>query len=551
MSWLRMVLSDFVIVRSLDLDLEQGFTVLTGETGAGKSILIDALQLVLGGRADAGVVREGASRCEIAAEFTATPAVQQCLQAQGFDMADESHPTVLLKRSIDTQGRSRSWINGSTATVGQLKEVAEHLVDIHGQHAWQSLTRSDSVRELLDRYAQLDTTVLRQHWHVWRQAQQALEHARTQQVQQQQEQERLQWQIAEMGKLQPQANEWAELNQQHKRLAHAQGLIDAAQQALQGLDASEPSACALVHRAIQALQTQQHIEPRYGELAHTLGSALAQLEDACHDLQHHLHHTEVDPAALEQLDQRLGLWLALARRHRCPPETLPQLWAQWQQQLHDLEHSSDLDALQQAERHAYRQWHATAQRISEQRSIAAQQVSLAITQAMQSLGMAGGSFQAQLLPLDVPQAHGLEQVEFLVAGHPGASLRPVSKVASGGELSRIALAIAVCTSQLGPTPTLVFDEVDSGIGGTVAHTVGQLMRQLGQDRQVLAVTHLPQVAACAHQHLRVSKAAHEGRTISQVQALQNEERVHELARMLAGEHVSPTSLAHAREMMLP
>lgn len=547
MSLQRMVLRDFVIVRSLDLDLENGFTVLTGETGAGKSILIDALQLVLGARGDAGVVREGAQRCEISAEFLASDPVRRWLDDNGF-AAEEGEP-LLLRRSIDTQGRSRAWINGSTATAGQLKALADELVDIHGQHAWQSLTRPDAVRQLLDDYAQITTTELRSLWNTWRDSLRSLEDARTRQATLQQERERLQWQIGELDKLAPQPGEWEELNLQHGRLAHAQGLIDAAQSALHALDEGEPGATGLVSRAIQALQEQQHIEPRYGELAEVLQGALAQLEDACHDLQHHSNHTEVDPAALEALDQRLGQWLSLARRYRCAPEELPQRLAEWKQSLAELERSADLDALQQSERAAQQALVRAAKQVSKNRSAAAQRLSKAITEAMQGLGMAGGRFEVRLLPLDEPQAHGLENIEFLVAGHPGTTPRPVGKVASGGELSRIALAISVTTSQLGQAPTLIFDEVDSGIGGAVAQTVGQLMRQLGRDRQVLAVTHLPQVAACADHHLLVSKQQDAQGTASEVRVIDTDGRVRELARMLGGDRLSDTSLAHAREML--
>ena len=547
MSLQRMVLRDFVIVRSLDLDLENGFTVLTGETGAGKSILIDALQLVLGARGDAGVVREGAQRCEISAEFLASGPVRRWLDDNGF-AAEEGEP-LLLRRSIDTQGRSRAWINGSTATAGQLKALADELVDIHGQHAWQSLTRPDAVRQLLDDYAQITTTELRNLWNTWRDSLRSLEDARARQATLQQERERLQWQIGELDKLAPQPGEWEELNLQHGRLAHAQGLIDAAQSALHALDEGEPGATGLVSRAIQALQEQQHIEPRYGELAEVLQGALAQLEDACHDLQHHANHTEVDPAALEALDQRLGQWLSLARRYRCAPEELPQRLAEWKQSLAELERSADLDALQQSERAAHQALVHSAKQVSKNRSAAAQRLSKAITEAMQGLGMAGGRFEVRLLPLDEPQAHGLENIEFLVAGHPGTTPRPVGKVASGGELSRIALAISVTTSQLGQAPTLIFDEVDSGIGGAVAQTVGQLMRQLGRDRQVLAVTHLPQVAACADHHLLVSKQQDAQGTASEVRVIDTDGRVRELARMLGGDRLSDTSLAHAREML--
>jgi DNA repair protein RecN (Recombination protein N) len=547
MSLRRMVLRDFVIVRALELDLSGGFTVLTGETGAGKSILVDALQLALGARGDANVVREGAPRCEISAEFDAAPPVLAWLEDNGFD----TDTPLLLRRQIDTQGRSRAWISGSPATVAQLKALADHLVDIHGQHAWQSLTRPDAVRQLLDDYGRVDTTPLRQAWTAWREATRTLEEARQQQATLQQERERLQWQIGELNQLAPQPEEWEELNLQQGRLAHAQGLMDAARLAMAALDEAEPNATALVQQACHALQEQQHIEPRFADIASVLQSALAQLEDASRDLQHHARDTEVDPDALEKLDARLASWLSLARRYRCQPEELPQRLKQWKDALQQLERNADLAALEQDCQTRQRQLNALATEVSAARKKAAAQLGKAITQAMQELGMAGGRFEVRLQPLEQPQAHGLEGIEFLVAGHPGSTPRPVGKVASGGELSRIALAISVTTSQLGQAPTLIFDEVDAGIGGAVAQTVGRLMRQLGQDRQVLAVTHLPQVAACADHHLQVSKTRDATGTASQVQAIAAEARVQELARMLGGESLSEASLAHAREMLTP
>lgn len=547
MSLRRMELRDFVIVRALELDLSGGFTVLTGETGAGKSILVDALQLALGARGDANVVREGAPRCEISAEFDTSPPVLAWLEENGFD----AESPLLLRRQIDTQGRSRAWISGSPATVAQLKALADHLVDIHGQHAWQSLTRPDAVRQLLDDYGRIDTAPLRQAWTAWRNSTQTLEEARQQQATLQQERERLQWQIGELDKLAPQPDEWEELNLQQGRLAHAQGLMDAARLAIAALDEAEPSATALVQQACHALQEQQHIEPRFAEIAGVLQSALAQLEDASRDLQHHARDTEVDPDALEKLDARLASWLSLARRYRCQPEELPLRLTQWKDALQQLERHADLAALEQDCQARQRQLHAIATEVSAARKKAATKLGKAITQAMQELGMAGGRFEVRLQALEQPQAHGLESIEFLVAGHPGSTPRPVGKVASGGELSRIALAISVTTSQLGQAPTLIFDEVDAGIGGAVAQTVGRLMRQLGQDRQVLAVTHLPQVAACADHHLQVSKTRSASGTASEVQAIAGEARVQELARMLGGESLSEASLAHAREMLTP
>ncbi len=545
MSLRRIVLRDFVIVQSLELELGSGFSVLTGETGAGKSILIDALQLALGARADSGVVRDGAARCDIAAEFDAPASIGPWLEEQGFPVEEG----LLLRRTVDTEGRSRAWINGSAATVTQLKTLADGLVDIHGQHAWQSLTRADAVRDLLDAYAGIDTGPATRAWASWRQQRKALDAATEKQNTLQQESERLSWQIAELDKLAPQAGEWEELNTQHSRLANAQGLLDAAQVAVNALDDDESNAATLLHRALTALQAHAHIEPQFASAIEALEAALAQVQDTVHGLHQYSRHTEQDPASLAVLDQRLSLWVSLARRYRRPPEELADVHAQWKAELARVDQALDLDALQRAERAAWKTFTTALQGITKERQKAAPRLSKAVTASMQTLGMQGGVLEAALLPLDEPQAHGAEQVEFRVAGHAGAAPKPVGKVASGGELSRIALAISVVTSRLGQAPTLIFDEVDSGIGGAVAHTVGQLLRQLGKDRQVLAVTHLPQVAACADHHLLVSKQAVGRQTQSTVQPIATDARVRELARMLGGGEQSEISLAHAREML--
>jgi DNA repair protein RecN (Recombination protein N) len=545
MSLRRIVLRDFVIVQSLDLDLARGFSVLTGETGAGKSILVDALQLALGARADSGVVREGATRCEIAAEFDASATLNPWLEEQGFPVED----TLLLRRTIDADGRSRAWVNGSAATMTQLKALADGLVDIHGQHAWQSLTRSDAVRDLLDAYAGIQTAAAQQGWSVWRARKKALEIAKERQASLQQESERLSWQITELDKLAPQVGEWEELNTQHSRLANAQGLLDASQAAVAALDDQDPSAASLIHRALAALRSQAHIEPGFSSPIEALEAALAQVQDSVHSLHQYARHTDQDPASLEALDQRLAQWMSLARRYRRPPEELAALLAQWQEELSQVSQGLDLDALQQAERSAWQAFNNELKALTKLRQQAAPKLSKSVTDTMQTLGMQGGRFEVGLQKLDEPQAHGWEQVEFMVAGHAGVTPRPVGKVASGGELSRIALAISVVTSRLGQAPTLIFDEVDSGIGGAVAHTVGQLLRQLGKDRQVLAVTHLPQVAACADHHLLVSKQRSGRQTVSTVQEIAQDGRVTELARMLGGSESSAVSLAHARELL--
>ena len=549
MALTHITLRDFVIVHQLELDLSTGFSVLTGETGAGKSILIDALQLALGARAEAGVVREGASRCEVCAEFEPTPRIQAWLEEAGF----ETSANLLLRRTVDSAGKSRAWVNGSPATATQLRELGEQLLDIHGQHAWQSLTRPDAVRGLLDAYAGTDTRPLKATWQAWRQAQQTLADALQAQSTLANERERLAWQIGELEKLNPQMDEWQALSTQHSRLANAQALMDGANQStllLEGEDSdSDGGALRQLSRAIQTLQSLGQFEPEFQSLADVLASAQAQAEDVAHSLHAYLRKTDLDPHHLAQLDERMGLWLSLARRYKKTPDELPLSLQTWRQELAQLDAAADLDRLQKAEQAAHKACLQAAKAVSQQRQKAAKPLAQAVSNAMQQLGMQGGRFEVQLQTLDAPAQHGLEEVSFLVAGHEGSTPRPVGKVASGGELSRIALAIAVTTSELGEAGTLIFDEVDSGVGGAVAETVGRLMKQLGQHRQVLAVTPLPQVAACADHHLLVSKAAAKGQVSSQVRSVNGEERVSEIARMLGGEKLSATTLAHAREML--
>ena len=545
MSLKSIFLRDFVIVHALELDLSKGFTVLTGETGAGKSILIDALQLALGARADAAMVREGAQRCEISATFDCPATLVDWLDENGLPAGEE----LLLKRTIDVQAKSRAWVNGSPATATQLREIADLLVDIHGQHAWQSLTRPDAVRGLLDAFAGVSLGPLNQGWQAWRAAQKTLDEARSAQDSLQREQERLAWQIGEVDKLGPGDDEWEELNTQHSRLSNAQALREAVEAALQALQDAEDSACSQLARAASALQAQAHIEPQFVAPLEVLQSALAQAEDAVHSLNGYARHAELEPQRLSALDERLASWLSLARRYKRPPAELPELLASWRQELQKLNAATDLAALEGAATLAHTTYMQEALVISKARQKAAPALAKSITAAMQGLGMQGGQFEVKLSKLEQAAAYGLEQAEFLVAGHSGSTPRPVGKVASGGELSRIALAIAVTTSQLGQAQTLIFDEVDAGVGGAVAQTVGRLMRQLGKDRQVMAVTHLPQVAACADQHLVVAKHSDKGGTASTVNAVEGPARVAEVARMLGGEKLSPATLAHAKEML--
>jgi len=545
----RLSLRDVVIVSALELEFDGGFSVLTGETGAGKSILVDALQLALGSRGDALVVREGAARAEISAEFDAPASLAPWLDEAGF----EAGGNLLLRRTIDAQGKSRAWINGSAATIAQLREAADHLVDIHGQHAWQSLTRAPSVRALLDAFASVDAGLLAQRWSDWKLATDALARAGAQQSGLDRERERLAWQIGEVDKLAPGDDEWVELEAEHKRLANAQSLIEAARGALDAVSEADDNAEALTGRALHALQDVAAFDAQLAETIIALEGAQAQLHDAAHTLASYLNHTELEPQRLQALDERLSAWIGLARRYRRPPAELPALLAQWKTELQALDAAADLAALEREVERTRAAFDAEARRVSNARRRGAPQLAGAVTQAMQQLGMAGGRFEVALLPQEAPQSFGLESAEFLVAGHAGSTPRPLAKVASGGELSRIALAIAVTTSQLDSAGdavgTLIFDEIDAGVGGAVAETVGRLMKQLGRDRQVLAVTHLPQVAACADHHFVVSKQLHDGATLSDVRSVGGEQRVAEVARMLGGERLSNTRLAHAQEML--
>jgi DNA repair protein RecN (Recombination protein N) len=547
----RLNLRDFVIVPALELEFDAGFSVLTGETGAGKSILVDALQLALGGRGDSGVVREGAARAEISAEFDTPRALRDWLDESGFDAND----TLLLRRSIDSQGKSRAWINGSAATVAQLREAADTLVDIHGQHAWQSLTRPPAVRALLDAQAGVDARALTERFAQWKACDRALEEAHTRSDELLRERDRLAWQIAEIERLNPGPDEWGELNAEHTRLAHAQSLLQAARIALDAVSEADASALTQINRATSSLGEVARFDIALQPLIEELLGASAQLQDAAHTLSVYLGRADLDPARLDDLDQRLSAWIGLARRFRRPPEELPVLLEQWRAELRSLEAAADLGALQRALDQSHRVWLDLAQQASAARARAAPKLANAVTQAMQGLGMAGGRFEVALPRQDKPQSFGLESVEFLIAGHAGAAPRPLAKVASGGELARTALAVAVTTYRAGDgeglydqaVPTLIFDEIDAGIGGAVADSVGTLLKQLGRSVQVLAVTHLAQVAACGDHHFVVSKHAAGGQVRSDVQAVHGEARVAEVARMLGGERLSGT--AHAQAML--
>ncbi|WP_175899328.1 DNA repair protein RecN [Burkholderia vietnamiensis] len=539
---------DFVIVAALDLEFDGGFTVFSGETGAGKSILIDALALALGERADASVVRAGCGRADITAEFTPHDRVARWLDEHAFDAED----TVMLRRVIDANGRSRAFINGTSATLAQLRELGEMLVDIHGQHAHQLLMRPDAQRELFDTHAGLaaDAANVARAWRVWRDATQAIDAAKAHERELQLEREKLAWQLAELDKLAPQPGEWDEVGHEHKRLSHSANLIDGVQGALNALSEADGAMLPQLGAIVSKLRGLADYDSGLADALASLEPAEIQLQEAVYSLSHYAQRLDLDPARLAQVEARLDALHSTARKFRLPPDTLHEEHAARRAQLAALDAAADLGALEAAQSKAWDAYLADAKRLSKARAQAAKALGAAVTAGMQELSMAGGSFEVALVPLADGGPHGLEQVEFRVAGHPGVPLRPLAKVASGGELARISLALAVIASAASPTPTLIFDEVDTGIGGGVAEVVGRLLHQLGRNRQVLCVTHLPQVAARGDHHFQVAKGADKGGgTVSSVIALDKASRVEEVARMLGGLEITATTRKHAKEML--
>lgn len=540
----RLTLKDFAIVETLDLEFSEGFSVLTGETGAGKSILIDALQLVLGGRADHHMVREGTSKTEVSAEFEVPHGIADWLQQAGIDTDD----MLLLRRTVDTQARSRAWINGTPVTATQLKQLGESLLDVHGQHAWQGLMQPRAVRNLLDAFGRLSTREVVSAWAAWQAKQQELADRQAQQASRQTERDRLQWQINELEKLAPKTHEWAELEEQHQRLSHAEGILVAADTALQHLTEESKGVCVQLGKAIQALARQSQVERSFQEQVEVLSSCLAQIEDARHSLKSYVQHTELDPQRLGEIDTRMAEWVSVARRFRRKPEELPETLAAWHTTLAELDQATDLESLAHEVDTLAARYQKAALTLSHARKHHAALLADSVTQRMQTLGMAGGRLEV-VVSSTTPSAHGLDEVSFMVATNPGSTPKPLAKIASGGELSRLSLAIAVATSAQGAAHSLIFDEVDSGIGGHVAETVGKLLCALGQHKQVLAVTHLPQIAVFADHHFQVHKLRESHRSVSSVHALPMAERVTEVARMLGGKNAWKTSMAHAQEML--
>lgn len=538
-------IQDFVIVAQASLSFDAGFTVFSGETGAGKSILIDALSLALGDRAAPHLVREGCARTDISAVFDPPATAQHWLQEHALDTTE-----LIMRRVIDTQGRSKSYINGIPATLTQLRELGALLVDIHGQHAHQSLLQATRQRELLDSHGghlRLATQVSHA-WQAWRQAQAALQAAQQDAHTRAAELQHLEQQVQWLDELAPQEAEWPELCAQQSRLAHAQTLLAAAGQACEALDGESGSARHALHLAVQALHNMARHDPSLQEHLQSLESAQVLCTETVSALNAYADRIEPDPEALARVENRMGRLFEAARRFAIEPDTLAPYHARLQAQLDQAQAGQDIPALEQACQQAHAQYLECAHALSNARAQTAELLSRQVTQAMQELSMEGGVFQVQLVAAP-PSSHGLEAIEFLVAGHAGVTPRPLAKVASGGELARIALALSVIASQAAQVPTLLFDEVDAGIGGAVAEVVGRLLHQLGLRHQVLCVTHLPQVAACAQAHWLVSKRNQAGHVISDLLRLDESQRIEEIARMLGGIRLTQATREHAREML--
>lgn len=549
----HLTIRDFVIVDLAELVFRPGFTVLTGETGAGKSILIDALMLALGGRGEAGQIRHGCERAEIIAEFDISdlPILQDWLRENDL----QADPGIcLLRRILDTNGRSRGYINGCSVTLQQLRAVGDQLVDIHGQHAHQSLLRGDMQRDLLDGYAgngELAKAVTIAY-HKWQQLHQQRLTWEQNAARFLQEREQLEWQLQELSTLNFSIEEWQTLQADHNRLSHTASLLEAVETSLAILSESESAALGQLHTVLMRLRHLLDYDNELKSPYDLLETAQVQLQEAIYELKHYQQRLDLDPQSLHDTEERIAAIHALARKYRISPEEIPDLLQETIKRLQELGEDTDISKLSEAESSAKKAYDELAGSLSLARQKAAETLAHQVTEAMQTLAMSGGRFNIALVPNDLGNAQGLEQIEFQVSTHQGLPPRPLAKVASGGELSRISLAIQVITSQVGTAATLIFDEVDAGIGGRVAEIVGKLLKQLGKTRQVLCITHLAQVASMGDQHWQVLKAAMsmaDKTVMSSIRSLDEEERVEEIARMLGGMNITATTRKHAVEML--
>jgi len=547
---------DFVTVEQLELDFQAGFTALTGETGAGKSILFDALGLLLGDRAETHQIRSGAGKAEISAEFglsqTQATELQGWFDEAGLDALSTDEPGLLIRRNIEATGRSRAWINGQSTTLAQLKQLGEQLVNIHGQHAHQALSDPQSQLSMLDRHAGLGPKVkaLREAHRQWQAAEQALEKAKAQDQSLAQQKEALAWQIETLEALKLTEGEWEALSQEQQRLAHGAELLEASTAAQAVIDASDQAMTSLLRRQLSRLESLVSKDPRLADAVACLQTAEIALSDASRELSRYIDRSDLDPERLSQIESRLGDIYDTARKLKTKPEHLIEDLAKAQASLEALMQDSDVAALQKALDQAKAHYQQLAQPISKARQAVAESLGQEVTCWLTELAMVGAQFTVMVNARTVPAAHGLEDIVFGLAHSAQSASQPLAKIASGGELSRVSLALAVVAAQATQTPTLLFDEVDAGIGGNTGHVIGRLLRTLGETHQVMVVTHLPQVAARAHQQLRVQKSINEqGQPTSRVLVLAADQREEEIARMLGDEGLANPSRELARDLL--
>jgi DNA repair protein RecN (Recombination protein N) len=544
-----LTIRDFVIVDQLDLDFSQGLTVLTGETGAGKSILIDALSLALGARAESGMIRLGCEKTEISVSFFIqnNPFVSAWLEQNAIELDDGQ---LIFRRLLYQDGRSRAYLNGQNVTLQQLKDIGEMLVDIYSQNAHHSLLKSATQRDILDQYAGAIALAQQtsQQFREWQMLKQQREQMQQNAEQYQHELALLRDQCRELKQLEFNLAAWEALQHEHYRLSNATELLKGCEQITDLLTESELAATRQLNAARQQLQRMKEIDAGFNEAFDTLESGIIQVEESGRLIKRYLQSADLEPQRLAEVEARIQAVHACARKYRVRPDGLPELLAQSEQRMQELSTFADDGELQRREEAAQQAYQQVAQQVSALRAEAAPKLSQQITALMQSMALSGGIFNISLTA-QAASSYGLEDVEFLVAGHTGVEPRPLSKVASGGELSRISLAIRVATASQTNVQTMIFDEVDVGIGGGVAEVVGKLLKQLSVARQALVITHLPQVAAQGQHHLRVSKYQRDNTTLSRIQTLDNEGRVEEIARMLGGVELTETTRKHAQEML--
>ena len=544
----RLTVKDYVLIDSVELDLDRGFTVLTGETGAGKSIVLGAISLILGGRSDTGNIRAGSNRADIVAEFdvSSLPHVVTFLEESDLGVED-----CVLRRVIDTSGRSRAWINGVPVTVKQLRDLGALLVDIHGQHEHYSLVDSSSHCQVLDRFGHLSDSVVHveECWQYWRSVKAELSQCLAQADALEQKVEGFLETKNDLDALDFSPQEWPQTVDQHRKLSNLNELISAASESVQLLGDGDQNILSILADVRSKLDGVAEVDPQIGVMLKDLESLEIQLSEFNRDLRRYAESLDVDPSMVDLLDKRIADVQRCARKYGVSPDELFQLRASVELELEQLAVNTDAKELHQEEAVAQDRYLTAARKLSSDRIKASAEMTQKVNAALMDLAMSGVRFEARVIPKSEPGLSGLEQVEFYVSTNPGAEAKPVGKVASGGELSRISLAIQSVIYQDSAVPTVIFDEVDSGVGGAVAEIVGRMLKAVGERAQVLCVTHLPQVAALADSHWRVSKVQSESVSSTLLLRLQPKECVDEVARMLAGEVISEQARAHARELI--